>query len=927
MIRKTGFRKKAGKFFAILASAAMVVTSIPMNYGYAKADSVQADSAVVKIASETSTVEKNASDVAVLKKIIAEQKERGADVSEDLDSDEYVWKEIDGEKRLTEIFWDNKNLQGDISFVGLEKLVSIYCGLNHLIELNITKNTELTSLYCTSNNLKKLDISKNIKLKQLWCENLKINELDVTNNTSLIYLFCGYNALKDIDVSKNTLLQTLGCYGQDIKELDVSNNTNLTELLCYRNQLTELDISKNDKLEWLWCHSNQLTELNISKNTNLTELYCDSNQLTELDISKNDKLEWLWCHSNQLTELNISKNTNLKNLNCTSNQLTELDVSKNINLTEINCASNQLTGLDVSQNINLTKLNCASNQLTGLDVSQNINLTKLNCASNQLTGLDVSQNVNLTNLNCASNQLTGLDVSQNINLTNFDCSSNQLNELNVLNNLKLAYLLCHNNKLTTLDISKCEKLIGCGNGEKDENNQIKLLCDDNVTVIGGKVATPTPIPTEVPKGNMDKFTVGFNYVADDSWQERTWEDNTIEVTGDGSYVISYTANLDTNDIYLMYLNTNLYNGSLNKDFKFNLTNVTIGSTSYNVDNKGSWGFADNNIENEYRYNIVNPMMGPVSDDGITPADPNITSIDKIGVAPAKKGDVISIYFVVSGMGEKESDEPSLVPTQEPSISPTVKPKVTPSVKPTEIPIASPTVTPTQVPTESPSITPTASPSIAPTVIPSTTPTEEPKATPTVKPTEVPTVTPTAAPAKKAKSTINAKNTYKKYLGDNKFKLNAKTNSDGTVKYKSSNTNVVKVSSKGEITIVGCGEAKVTISVKATDDYKAVSKKVTIKVLPETVQNFKVKALSGGKVKCTWKGKSTKNTNCQIQYSLNKQFKNVKTFASKPSLKSGSYKGKGLKKGKTYYLRIRAIAKSGGKSYTGKWSKTIKVKVK
>ena len=906
MIRKTGFRKKAGKFFAILASAAMVVTSIPMNYGYAKADSVQVDSAVVKIASETSTVEKNASDVAVLKKIIAEQKERGADVSEDLDSDEYVWKEIDGEKRLTEIFWDNKNLQGDISFVGLEKLVSIYCGLNHLIELNITKNTELTSLYCTSNNLKKLDISKNIKLKQLWCENLKINELDVTNNTSLIYLFCGYNALKDIDVSKNTLLQTLGCYGQDIKELDVSNNTNLTELLCYRNQLTELDISKNDKLEWLWCHSNQLTELNISKNTNLTELYCDSNQLTEL---------------------NISKNTNLKNLNCTSNQLTELNISKNTNLTELYCDSNQLTELDISKNDKLEWLWCHSNQLTELNISKNTNLKNLNCTSNQLTELDVSKNINLTEINCASNQLTGLDVSQNINLTNFDCASNQLNELNVLNNLKLAYLLCHNNKLTTLDISKCEKLIGCGNGEKDENNQIKLLCDDNVTVIGGKVATPTPIPTEVPKGNMDKFTVGFNYVADDSWQERTWEDNTIEVTGDGSYVISYTANLDTNDIYLMYLNTNLYNGSLNKDFKFNLTNVTIGSTSYNVDNKGSWGFADNNIENEYRYNIVNPMMGPVSDDGITPADPNITSIDKIGVAPAKKGDVISIYFVVSGMGEKESDEPSLVPTQEPSISPTVKPKVTPSVKPTEIPIASPTVTPTQVPTESPSISPTASPSIAPTVIPSTTPTEEPKATPTVKPTEVPTVTPTAAPAKKAKSTINAKNTYKKYLGDNKFKLNAKTNSDGTVKYKSSNTNVVKVSSKGEITIVGCGEAKVTISVKATDDYKAVSKKVTIKVLPETVQNFKVKALSGGKVKCTWKGKSTKNTNCQIQYSLNKQFKNVKTFASKPSLKSGSYKGKGLKKGKTYYLRIRAIAKSGGKSYTGKWSKTIKVKVK
>ena len=92
MIRKTDLRKKAGKFFAVLASAAMVVTSIPMNYGYAKADSVQTVSEDDD--SKTPTVEKNASDVAVLKKIIAEQKERGADVSEDLDDPDYGWKKL-----------------------------------------------------------------------------------------------------------------------------------------------------------------------------------------------------------------------------------------------------------------------------------------------------------------------------------------------------------------------------------------------------------------------------------------------------------------------------------------------------------------------------------------------------------------------------------------------------------------------------------------------------------------------------------------------------------------------------------------------------------------------------------------------------------------------------------------------------------------
>ena len=263
------------------------------------------------------------------------------------------------------------------------------------------------------------------------------------------------------------------------------------------------------------------------------------------------------------------------------------------------------------------------------------------------------------------------------------------------------------------------------------------------------------------------------------------------------------------------------------------------------------------------------------------------------------------------------------PTASPSTAPTGNPTASPSTAPTGVPAASPSVAPTKVPTATPTINPTEVPAASP----STAPTGVPTASPSAVPTATPTINPTEEPTEKAVAALNVKNTYIKYLGDKKFKLNAKTDSDGTVRYKSSNTNVVKVSSKGEITIVGCGEAKVTISVNETDSYKAVTKKVTIKVLPETVQNFKVKALSGGKIKCTWKGKSTKNTNCQIQYSFNKQFKNVKTFASKPSLKSGSYKGKGLKKGKTYYLRIRATAKFGGKSYTGKWSKTIKVKVK
>ena len=144
MTGRTGLRKKTGKCIAVIASVAMVFTSIPTNYKYAKADSVQTNSGVIKIASETPMVEKNASDVAVLKKIIAEQKERGASVSDDLD--DYGWNEIDGEMRLTAIDLGEKRLKGKISFAGLSELDYLVCHENELTELDVSDNTKLEYL-------------------------------------------------------------------------------------------------------------------------------------------------------------------------------------------------------------------------------------------------------------------------------------------------------------------------------------------------------------------------------------------------------------------------------------------------------------------------------------------------------------------------------------------------------------------------------------------------------------------------------------------------------------------------------------------------------------------------------------------------------------------------------------------------------------
>ena len=153
---------------------------------------------------------------------------------------------------------------------------------------------------------------------------------------------------------------------------------------------------------------------------------------------------------------------------------------------------------------------------------------------------------------------------------------------------------------------------------------------------------------------MDKFNVAFNYVADDKWGEQSWGDKSVDVTGDGKYEISYTAQSDTTDIFMMILSTNLYKGSLNKDFKLVPTTVSVGKTDYKVNAKGGWCFSDQEKTNAYRYNIVNPYNGPIGSDGVTYVDPAVTSIDGLGTVPVKKGDTIKVSFTVSGMKSSTS---------------------------------------------------------------------------------------------------------------------------------------------------------------------------------------------------------------------------------------------------------------------------------
>lgn len=452
------------------------------------------------------------------------------------------------------------------------------------------------------------------------------------------------------------------------------------------------------------------------------------------------------------------------------------------------------------------------------------------------------------------------------------------------------------------------------------------LSNINLWSYAGTVTSDGTV-TDAAKGNMDRFNVGFNYVADNKWNEDTLGDKNVDVIGDGNYSISYEAESDTDDIFLMTLSTNLYKGALNYDFKLVPTYVTVGADTYKIDAEGGWSFAGASDKNSYRYNIKNIYEGPVKDDCLTPVDSTKTSIDGLGVCPVKKGDIIKVYFTVTGMNKyntNANDIPNITPI--PTAIPTETPMCVTTPPTHSASSLAITASPSPTPTATPSPTPTATPSPTPTVMLTKSPTATP--IPTAKITVPPTQTPTESPDDdKEDAKIYAKSSVTKRIGNSKFYIDEGVTGTGEVTYLCSNKKVVTVSRDGLVSIKGCGKATITIIVDETDEYYGKEKNVKVTVLPGKVSKFKVKALSGGKINCTWKKQKYNNVKCQIQAANNSKFKKSMSSKTYPYLKNGKWTGKGLKRKKTFYFRIREVAKIGGKTYTGAWSSVKKVKIK
>ena len=160
----------------------------------------------------------------------------------------------------------------------------------------------------------------------------------------------------------------------------------------------------------------------------------------------------------------------------------------------------------------------------------------------------------------------------------------------------------------------------------------------------------------------------------------------------------------------------------------------------------------------------------------------------------------------------------------------------------------------------------------------------------------------------------------KTLGDRDFNLNVTVKDGAKLTYKSSNTKVATIDSKGNVTIKGTGKTNITILAAETSNYKATEKTITITVKPSKVVGVKSTSNSYKSNKIKWSS-TLKSHGYEIYRASSKtgSYTKIKTITSPTTL---NYIDTGLTTGKTYYYKVRAYVTVDNKKIYGEFSNIV-----
>ena len=208
-------------------------------------------------------------------------------------------------------------------------------------------------------------------------------------------------------------------------------------------------------------------------------------------------------------------------------------------------------------------------------------------------------------------------------------------------------------------------------------------------------AKPTGTPSEPV--STTKVTMSMGYVGSD-WGDSTFgkTGDSVIVSGDKTYKISYTVMGSDSDILVLSLDTDVTEEEKNPDMNIQVDEITVNGTpitfdpdkiSYTIDENGQCRLQFRNA-----YSGLERSQEALGDE----------------IIPISKGDEICITFTVTGLGKcPEGDDPTASP--KPTLKPTTKPDTDPTTSPkaTDPPAPSDSAKPSDAP--APSTQPTGTP--------------------------------------------------------------------------------------------------------------------------------------------------------------------------------------------------------------------------
>lgn len=208
-------------------------------------------------------------------------------------------------------------------------------------------------------------------------------------------------------------------------------------------------------------------------------------------------------------------------------------------------------------------------------------------------------------------------------------------------------------------------------------------------------AKPTGTPSEPV--STTKVTMSMGYVGSD-WGDSTFgkTGDSVIVSGDKTYKISYTVKGSDSDILVLSLDTDVTEEEKNPDMNIQVDEITVNGTpitfdpdkiSYTIDENGQCRLQFRNA-----YSGLERSQEALGDE----------------IIPISKGDEICITFTVTGLGKcPEGDDPTASP--KPTLKPTTKPDTDPTTSPkaTDPPAPSDSAKPSDAP--APSTQPTGTP--------------------------------------------------------------------------------------------------------------------------------------------------------------------------------------------------------------------------